>query len=418
MTIKEEVLQRARRAKLASRKLANLPTGVKNGALLRMARALEERSDDVMEANARDIASARARGVSSAFLDRLTLNQARIEGMVQGLRQVASLPDPVGEIISSQVRPNGLKVEKVRVPLGVIGIIYESRPNVTADAAGLALKAGNAVILRGGSDAINSNVILAQILCQASSEAGIPDHAIQLIETTDRKAVYELLKLDGYLEAVIPRGGPELIELVRKNSTIPVIAHGKGLCHVYVDEAADLRMALDVVLNAKVQRPGVCNAVETLLVHSRVAQDFLPHVCDRLIKAGVEIKGDPKVCQIIPQALKASELDWETEYLDLILAVRVVSSLDEALGHISQYGSGHSEAIITSDQASAERFLREVDAAAVYVNASTRFTDGGEFGLGAELGISTQKLHARGPMGLQELTSYKYIIYGDGQVRG
>jgi len=408
----------AQRARKAARELATLPTGVKNGALIGMARALEERSDDIIETNKLDIASARASGVSSAFLDRLTLNPARIEGMVQGLRQVASLADPVGEIISSRVRPNGLKVQRVRVPLGVIGIIYESRPNVTVDAAGLALKAGNAVILRGGSEAISSNVRLVQILCQASSKAGIPDHAVQLIETTDRQAVYELLKLDDYLEAIIPRGGPELIELVRKNSTVPVIAHGKGLCHIYVDEAADLRMALSIVLNAKVQRPGVCNALETLLVHQAITQEFLPQVCDRLSRAGVEVRGDRKVCQVVPQALEASEADWETEYLDLILAIKVVSSLDEALGHISQYGSGHSEAIVTSNQSNAKRFLQEIDAAAVYVNASTRFTDGGEFGLGAEMGISTQKLHARGPMGLQELTSYKYIIYGNGQVRG
>jgi glutamate-5-semialdehyde dehydrogenase len=351
------------------------------------------------------------------MVDRLLLNDQRIQVMSKGLREVAALPDPVGEVMRMWKRPNNLQIGKVRVPIGVIGIIYESRPNVTADAASLCLKAGNAVVLRGGSEAIHSNAAIARILSESAKEAGVPVEAIQFIEFPDREAVMHLLKMDRYLDLIIPRGGEGLIRTVSENSTIPVIKHDKGVCHTYVDRYADLRMAESITMNAKCQRPGVCNAMETLLVHEAIAGAFLTRMGKRLLEAGVEIRGCPRTRELITESIDVSEEDWTTEYNDLILSVRVVDSLPQAIEHITQYGSQHSEAIVTQDYARARRFLTEVDASAVYVNASTRFTDGYEFGLGAEIGISTNRLHARGPMGLEDLTSYKFIIFGDGQIR-
>ena len=417
MQAREEVLQRVKEAKAASRVLANLSTEVKNRALLAMADLLEARGEEIKKENARDLKYGKEKGLSSALLDRLLLDDKRIKGMAQGLREVAALPDPVGEVVKMWKRPNGLQIGKLRVPLGVVAVIYESRPNVTADTAALCIKSGNAIVLRGGSEAIHSNKIIAGILREAAREAGVPPQAIQLIETTDREAVFHLLKMDEYVDLVVPRGGEGLIRFVAENSRIPVVYHYKGVCHTFVDRDADLDMAWDISFNAKVQRPGVCNAMETLLVHADIAQAFLPEMARRFREAGVELRGCSRARELVPEMKEATEDDWYAEYLDLILAVRVVDNFEEAVDHIHTYGSGHSEAIVTTNYATAMRFLKEVDAAAVYVNASTRFTDGFEFGLGAEMGISTQKLHVRGPMGLEDLTCCKFIILGQGQIR-
>ena len=407
----------ARSAKLAARAMANLSPSLKNKALLAMAKAIEERAEDIKSKNRIDLKETKKEGLTPALIDRLTLNDKRIKNMAKGLKEIAELPDPVGEVIEQKLRPNGLRIEKVRVPLGVIAIIYESRPNVTGDAAGLCLKAGNAVILRGGSEAINSNKIIAKVLQEAAYSSGIPQGAIQLVETTEREAVFQLIKMDEFIDVVIPRGSEEMIKNIKASATVPVIGHGKGLCHIYVDRNADLGMAERICFNAKVQRPGVCNAMETLLVHKDIAGEFLPGMIKKFEEAKVEIRGDEKTKSILPHINNASEEDWTTEYLDLILSVKVVDSLSEAIEHINRYGSMHSEAIVTRDKDAARRFLKEVDASSVFWNASTRFTDGGEFGMGAEIGISNQKLHARGPMGVRELTSTKFIIFGDGQIR-
>ncbi len=417
MSLKNQIGEMAEKAKKAERLLANLDSGIKNRALRLMADRLEAERDFLKKANGRDLALASKRGLSAAMTERLRLDDSRIAAMAEGLREVAFLPDPVGEVIRMWKRPNGLQIGKVRVPIGVIGIIYESRPNVTADTAGLCLKSGNSVILRGGSEAFHSNAAIAGILSDSALDAGVPDGAVQFVKSTDREAVMHLLKMEREIDLIIPRGGEGLIRTVCENSTIPVIKHDKGVCHTYVDRDADLEMAWKISLNAKCQRPSVCNAMETLLVHEEVAEDFLPVLGKRLSAAGVEIRGCPKTRELIPESREAEETDWYTEYNDLILSIRVVRSLEEAMDHIARYGSQHSEAIVTRDYARARRFLAEVDASAVYVNASTRFTDGYEFGLGAEIGISTNRLHARGPMGLEELTSYKFIIFGDGQIR-
>ncbi len=417
MDIRREMEEMARSAKLASSTMANLNSSVKNKALLAMAEAIEERAEHIKSQNRIDLKKGKEEGLSAALIDRLTLDDKRIRNMAKGLREIAELPDPIGEVIEEKVRPNGLRIKKIRVPLGVIAIIYESRPNVTCDAAGLCLKAGNATILRGGSEAINSNIIIAEILQEASYSSGIPQGAIQLVETTEREAVFQLIKLDEFIDVVIPRGGEEMIKNIKANSTVPVISHGKGVCHTYVDRDADLGMAERICFNAKVQRPGVCNAMETLLVHKDIAGEFLPRMIKKFEEAKVEIRGDEKAKRIVPHIKNASEDDWSTEYLDLILSVKVVDSLSEAMDHIKRYGSMHSEAVVTRDEDAARRFLNEVDACSVFWNASTRFTDGGEFGMGAEIGISTQKLHARGPMGVRELTSAKFQIFGNGQIR-
>jgi glutamate-5-semialdehyde dehydrogenase len=406
-----------RKVKAASALLALAGTDKKDAALRSMARALVKESPNIIKANIRDVELARKRKVPAALIDRLTLTDARIRSMADSLLAVSKLNDPVGEVLETVRRPNGLVIKKVRVPIGVILMIYESRPNVTSDCAGLCLKSGNAVILRGGSDAINSNVRIAGVLSAEARRAGLPDGAITFINDTARGTVDLLLKQSGLIDLVMPRGGESLIREVTARSRIPVVKHYKGVCHTYVDSKADLKMAEEISFNAKVQRPGVCNAMETMLVHKRIAKAFLPGMLRRLRKAGVEIRGDSATRAIVPGISRAAEKDWYEEYLDLILAVRVVKDMDEAIAHIAKYGSSHSETIVTDDKAAAEKFLREVDSACVYVNASTRFTDGGEFGKGAEVGISTDKIHARGPMGLEELTSYKYLIYGSGQVR-
>ncbi|MDI6710242.1 MAG: glutamate-5-semialdehyde dehydrogenase [Bacillota bacterium] len=415
--IRAAVVAKAARCREAARRLAYLPTDVKDRALLAMAAALEDQTPAILEANALDMEAGRAKGLTQALLDRLLLNEARIRDMAEGLRAVAALPDPVGEVTGMWTRPNGLQVGRVRVPLGVVGMIYEARPNVTVDAAGLCLKAGNACLLRGGSEAINSNRAIAGVIARAAVAAGVPEGAIELVEVTDRAAVNIMLRLNEYLDVLIPRGGAGLIQAVVQNATVPVIETGVGNCHVFVDREADLAMAERIVVNAKCQRPGVCNAMETLLVDEPVAAAFLPGLLQRLRDSGVEVRGCPRTRELVPWVTAATEEDWATEFLDLILAVRVVDGLDQAMDHIYRYGTKHSEAIVTENYTRARRFLQEVDAAAVYVNASTRFTDGYQFGFGAEIGISTQKLHARGPMGLKELTTVKYIIYGNGQVR-
>jgi glutamate-5-semialdehyde dehydrogenase len=411
-----EVKELARRAKLASSTLARASTSIKNKALILMAEKLEEKKEEIIEANRIDIEN--AKGLPSALIDRLMLNEKRIDFMAESLQEVSRLDDPIGKVVSAWKRPNGLEIQKVRVPIGLIGIIYEARPNVTADTAGLCLKAGNAVILKGGSEAINSNAKIVEVLQDAVKESGLPPEVISFINDTRREATVELMHCDEYVDLLIPRGGANLIRTVRKESTVPVIETGVGNCHVYVDETADLKMAEEIVFNAKVQRPGVCNAIESLLVNEKVSREFLPVMFERLKSAGVEIRGCEKTKEIVPWVISATEEDWYTEYLDLIIAVKVVKDVNEAIAHINKYGSHHSESIVTRDYFNARRFLLEVDAACVYVNASTRFTDGYEFGLGAEIGISTQKLHARGPMGLEEITTTKYIIYGEGQVRG
>jgi glutamate-5-semialdehyde dehydrogenase len=417
MNIREDILKIARQAKMASQELANLSSSTKNKALLRMAESIEKNRERIIDENKKDVNLAKKKELSKALIDRLTLDEKRIEQMSKSLEEIVNIEDPIGKIENIRKRPNGLQIGKMVVPLGVIGIIYEARPNVTIDAAALCLKAGNATILRGGSQAIYSNIILADLFKKAGQEAGLPSGSIQLIKTTDRRAVTEMLKLNAYIDVIIPRGGEELIRVVMENSTIPVIKHYKGICHIYIDEEADLKMAEEISFNAKVQRPGVCNAMETLLVNEKIAAEFLPGMIKRLQEAAVEIRGDEKTCQIIREIKRASEEDWQTEYLDLILSIKIVEGIEEAINHINNYGSHHSDAIITNNYPKSRQFLQKIDSAAVYVNASTRFTDGAEFGLGAEIGISTQKLHSRGPMGVNELTSTKFIIWGDGQIR-
>lgn len=413
-----EVENKGKIAKIAARKMAIAGTKEKNSALLAMADALIARETEILAANELDMEKGRANGLGKALLDRLLLTSKRIADMAEGLRQIVGLPDPIGEGLASWKHPKGMQISKIRVPLGVVGIIYEARPNVTVDAAGLCIKSGNAVVLRGGSEAIQSNLAIAKVLIDAAVQAGLPEGAIQLIETTDRQAVQLMLKANQYLDVLIPRGGAGLIKTVVENATVPVIETGTGNCHIYIDIDADLDKAKQIVLNAKCQRPGVCNAMETLLVHEKVAEEFLPPILDALKEAGVELRGCAATQMLYDGCALSTEIDWATEYLDLILAVKIVRDVDEAIGHIAQYGSGHSEAIITENYSRARKFTAEIDAAAVYVNASTRFTDGFEFGFGAEIGISTQKLHARGPMGLAELTSVKYVVSGDGQIRG
>ena len=418
MATYELVRAKAAAAKRAAAILAVTGTAVKNKALLAMADALEAQQEVILAANEQDMAAAVAKGMKSSMLDRLKLTAERISGMAEGLRQVAALPDPIGNVIGGSRLPNGLTVTKVRVPLGVIGIIYEARPNVTADAAGLCLKSGNAVVLKGGSEAMNSNKTIAAILADSAAGAGLPHDAVQFIDTSDRQAVTDLIHMNGLVDLVIPRGGAGLIKAVVMNATVPVIETGAGVCHTYVDASADVEMAMNIAFNAKVQRPSVCNAMETLLVHKDIADKFLPPMLEKYFAAGVEIRGDASVQDYSDKVVPATDEDWATEYGDLRLSVKIVGSMDEAMEHIAQYGTGHSECIVTKDFKNAQRFQLTVDAAAVYVNASTRFTDGFEFGFGAEIGISTQKLHARGPMALPELTSSKYLISGDGQVRG
>lgn len=411
-----DILSLCKKAKEAFKDLAYVKTEEKNKALVKMAEALQQNVDDIKDANKKDIDSGKKKGLSKALLDRLMLDDKRIEAMAQGLLDIAKLPDPVGagEIFK---RPNGLNIMEQNVPMGVIGIIYEARPNVTSDAAGLCIKSGNCVILRGGSEAINSNIAIVKALKQGLKEAGMSEGVIQLIEDTSRESVNILMQMKDYVDLLIPRGGAGLIKAITENSKVPVIVTGEGNCHIYVDADADLDMAKDIVINAKISRPSVCNAVETLLVHESIADKFLPLVLDELREKGVEIRGCKKTCKIYSDAKKAEDNDWRTEYLDLVIAVKVIDGVDEAIEHINKYGTKHSEAIITKDYSNSRKFLSRVDAACVYVNASTRFTDGGEFGFGAEMGISTQKLHARGPMGLRELTCKKYIILGEGQVR-
>jgi glutamate-5-semialdehyde dehydrogenase len=413
----QQLRKLAGEAKAASYVLASLSVEKKNIVLRQMADALEAGRVEILKANQQDLAAAAKKKLGRAFVERLTLNEKRIAEMATSLREVARLDDPVGSLIKTWSRPNGLVISKVRVPIGVILVIYEARPNVTADCAGLCFKSGNAVILRGGSDAIHSNTVIHGLLSRVLRHNDLPQGCVCLVTASDRRAVDVLLTLDEYIHLVMPRGGESLIREVRDKATMPVIKHYKGVCHVFVDASADLEMAERIVLNAKVQRPGVCNAVETLLVHEGIAKAFLPTMIEALQDARVEIRGCPRTRALAPGVKKATDVDWYAEYLDLILAVRVVRDLEEAIAHINRYGSGHSDAIVTGDEASAERFLKDVDSACVYVNASTRFTDGYEFGLGAEIGISTDKLHARGPMGLEELTTYKYIIRGSGQVR-
>jgi len=417
MELKQYVADKAKKAKAASRKLANISTELKNNALFKMADGLEKESDKLIKENNADLVNAKVSLLSGAMIDRLTLNPERIKAMADGLREVAALPDPVGEVLHMRRRPNGMEVGKMRVPIGLIGIIYESRPNVTADTAALCLKSGNGVLLRGGSEAVHSNAAIVEILSRAAAEAGIPDGAISFIENPDRACVMEMLKLNGIVDLIIPRGGEGLIRMVSENSTIPVIKHDKGVCHIYVDSKADLAMAEEICFNAKVQRPGTCNAMEAMLVHHDVANSFLPAVISRMKKAGVEIRGCEKTKAVVPDIKDATAQDWDREYNELILNVKIVADMDEAMEHIAAHGSQHSEAIVTSDYQNAHRFQREVDASAVFVNASTRLNDGFEFGLGAEIGISTTRIHARGPMGLEELTSTKFIVYGNGQIR-
>ena len=412
-----KLILKGQRAKEASYELMNATTTQKNEALLKMAEKLLENKDYIIKENKKDLDRAIEKGTTEAMLDRLKLDEKRLADMADGLRQVVSLADPVGEVTSMWRRPNGLQIGKQRVPMGVIGIIYEARPNVTCDAAGLCLKTGNAVILRGGSEAINSNMAIVKALVEGIKEAGLPEYSLQLVEDTSREVATEMMRLNEYIDVLIPRGGAGLIQAVVKSATVPVIETGTGNCHVYVDCDADLEMAKNIVINAKTSRPAVCNAEEKLLVSEKVADKFIPMIINVLREKNVKVIGDEKVRNIIEDVEAATEEDWGKEYLDYIIGVKVVKDVDEAISHINKYGSGHSEAIITKSYDNSQRFLQRVDAAAVYVNASTRFTDGSEFGFGAEIGISTQKLHARGPMGLTELTTTKYIIYGNGQIR-
>ncbi|WP_206098942.1 glutamate-5-semialdehyde dehydrogenase [Paenibacillus nanensis] len=413
-----EVRQKAALAQEAASAMNRMTTEQKNEALKAMAAALITRQAEIIAANAEDLTRGRENGTSTSLLDRLALNEERIEGIAEGLRQIVELPDPVGELLEAFERPNGMKIEKIRVPLGVIGMIYEARPNVTVDAAGLCLKTGNCVVLRGGSAALSSNRKIVEVLREALSEKGLPIEALQLIEDSDRASVNEMLKLNGLLDVVIPRGGAALIRNVVENATVPVIETGAGICHVFVDESADLKMAASIAYNAKVQRPSVCNSIETLLVHRTVAERSLAELVAPMRQANVELRGCAETQALLDGIKPASDEDYSTEYNDYILNIKVVGGIDEALAHIRRFGTKHSECIVTESGANAERFLQDVDAAAVYHNVSTRFTDGFEFGFGAEIGISTQKLHARGPMGLPALTSTKYRIYGSGQIRG
>ena len=417
MDIKEFVTQKAIEAKAGARSLAKTSSEHKNRVLIRMAEALKERSADLIAENKKDIEFAEKKGLSKALIDRLTITEKRVMEMACGLEAVAQLPDPVGEIVRLIRRPNGMEVGRMKVPIGVIGIIYESRPNVTADATSLCLKAGNAVILRGGSEAINSNRIIVSVMRAAAKTEGLHEGAITFIDIPNRDAIMELLKLEGIVDLVIPRGGEGLIRTVTENSRIPVLKHYKGICHVFVDRDADLGMASDICFNAKVQRPGTCNAMETMLVDEPVAEKFLPGMIRRFREAGVVLHGCPKTRELAPDSKEVSEEDFRREYLDLVLNVKVVKDIDEAMDHIAAYGSAHSDAIVTKDYDKATRFLREVDSAAVLVNASTRLNDGYQFGLGAEIGISTDKIHARGPMGLEELTCSKFVVFGHGQIR-
>ncbi len=417
MNIAEQMEKVAKDARAAAQVVAGLSTAVKNDLLRRMAEALIEHTEELLAANEQDLAAGREAGLAPAMLDRLALDPSRIRAMADGLREVADLPDPVGEVTGMWRRPNGLQVGRMRIPLGVIGIVYEARPNVTADAAGLCLKSGNAVILRGGKEALHSNLAIGRVLRSELERKGLPAAALQVIETIDRTALLELLKREDEIDLIIPRGGEGLIRFVAEHSRVPVIKHYKGVCHVFVDASADFSVAEKIALNAKVQRPGVCNAMETLLVHKDIAETFIPFIAPAMRAQGVELRGCATTREFAPDVIPATADDWHAEYLDLILAVRIVDDLDEAIAHIRTYGSLHTEAIVTRDYANAQRFLREVNSSVVLVNASTRFADGNQLGLGAEIGISTTKLHSFGPMGLEDLTTRKFIIYGDGQIR-
>jgi len=417
MSLQELIRDMGREARNASKALRIADTKQKDTALRLMAELLDSRRKEIVLENTKDLDQARKANLSTAMIDRLTITEAVIDGMIQALQEVAALPDPVGQVTSMWKRPNGLMVGRMRIPLGVIGFIYESRPNVTVDAASLCLKSGNAVILKGGSEALNSNLMLASILEQALQNSGLPSKAVQVVPSTDREAVKFLLQMDDSIDLVIPRGGEGLIRFVAENSRIPVLRHYKGVCHVYVDESADLGMAQEICFNAKVQRPGVCNAMETLLLHQAISRQFLPPMYERFKNAGVELRGCEKTLEILKDIVPATDQDWHEEYLDLILAVKIVSNMEEAIDHIDRYGSNHTEAIITSDYQRAQRFLAETDSSVVLVNASTRFNDGGQLGLGSEIGINTSKLHAFGPMGLEELTTTKFIVFGNGQIR-
>lgn len=417
MSVESTIIEMAKAARAASVEMARCPSDKKNEALIRIADNIEKEAPYIQEENKKDLLRAREMGLSNAMIDRLTVKDSTIKSMADGLREVARIPDPVGSMSNTWLRPNGLEVSRMRIPLGVIGIIYESRPNVTVDAAGLCLKAGNAVILRGGSEALYSNQALSAIISNALKQSGLPEGAAQVVPIRDRDAVNVLLKQEEFIDLIIPRGGEGLIRFVVENSKIPVLKHYKGVCHVYVDEGADLAMAEDICFNAKVQRPGVCNAMETMLVHKSLSENFLPAIGKRFVEAGVEIRGCPETCRILPEAANAVEDDWPAEFLDLVLAVKVVEDMHEAVTHIARYGSSHTDVIVTSDYNRARRFVREVDSSVVIVNASTRFNDGGQLGLGAEIGISTSKLHAFGPMGVNELTTTKFVVFGEGQVR-
>lgn len=417
MTIETTIVEMARSARAATRELVRCPSETKNQVLLAIAAAVEREAARIISENARDLIYARDKGLGTALLDRLTITDATIQSMAQGLREVAGLPDPVGTADETVLRPNGLEVSRVRIPLGVIGIIYESRPNVTIDAAGLCIKSGNATILRGGSEALHSNQVLAAIIQQALAEAGLPEIAVQVVPVRDREAVNVLLEQEECVDLIIPRGGEGLIRFVVAHSKIPVLKHYKGVCHVYVDADADLDMAVEIGFNAKVQRPGVCNAMETLLVHADIAPEFLPAMADRFVAAGVEMRGCMRTLEILPRITPATEADWPAEFLDLIVAIKVVNDMPQAADHIAAYSSNHTEAIVTNHYGRARQFVQEVDSSVVLVNASTRFNDGGQLGLGAEMGISTSKLHAFGPMGLKELTTTKFVVFGSGQVR-
>jgi glutamate-5-semialdehyde dehydrogenase len=417
MSVESTIVEMAKAARAASIEMARCPSDKKNEALIRIADNIEKEALYIQEENEKDLLRAREMGLSNAMIDRLFVKDSTIKSMADGLREVARIPDPVGSMSNTWIRPNGLEVSRMRIPLGVIGIIYESRPNVTVDAAGLCLKAGNAVILRGGSEALHSNQALSAIISNALKESGLPEGAAQVVPIRDRDAVNVLLKQEEFIDLIIPRGGEGLIRFVAENSKIPVLKHYKGVCHVYVDGGADLAMAEDICFNAKVQRPGVCNAMETMLVHKSVSEDFLPAIGKRFVEAGVEIRGCPETCRILPETANAVEDDWPAEFLDLVLAVKVVEDMKEAITHIARYGSSHTDAIVTSDYNRARRFVREVDSSVVIVNASTRFNDGGQLGLGAEIGISTSKLHAFGPMGVNELTTTKFVVFGEGQIR-
>ena len=413
----KELISLGKAAKAASKKLANASSEIKNKALVFASEGLLKNTGEILSANRNDLENAAINGLKGAIIDRLKLNEERIKSIADALVELTQLEDPVGEVISMKKRPNGLRIGQKRVPIGVIGMIYEARPNVTADVFGLCIKTGNVVILRGGKEAFHSNFAMVNVLREALKKAGLPEDCVQLVQNTDRESAVALMKMNDYLDLLIPRGGAGLIQSVVMNSTVPVIETGVGNCHVYVDEFADKQKAIDIVFNAKTHRPGVCNAAESLLIHSAIVEEFMPEIAKKLFTKDVEIRADEKICSLVPEAKKATEEDWSEEYLDFIISAKIVDSMEDAIAHIEKYGSMHSESIITENYTHAQKFLDEVDSAAVYVNASTRFTDGFEFGFGAEIGISTQKLHARGPMGLKELTTTKYIIYGDGQVR-